>query len=116
VSLLSDIEADHHNELLERGNLRKRQSIHAPFAPRVWESQGYLARAIRSTCQNCRVVTESLMGIFHVETSGSNRQEQIIPLKGFQLPPSAPAGMEWTPTQTAACLHCIPEAFLENSK
>lgn len=112
-SLLTELQADHHNELLESGNLKKRRVIHAPFRPTVWQSQGYLARAIRSTCLNCGAQLDSLMGIFHVETSGTNRQEHVMSLKGFQLPPGAPARIEWTHVKTAACLDCIPEAFLK---
>jgi hypothetical protein len=112
--LLRELEADHHNELLESGNLRKHRVTHAPFSP--WTSQGYLARVIRSTCGNCGAQLDSLMGIFHVESRGTERREQIMTLKGFQLPPSAAAGVEYTPVKTAACLDCIPEAFLENRK
>jgi hypothetical protein len=115
--LLADIEAEHHNELLERGNLRKRRVVHAPWAHQPWESQGYVAHVIRSTCTNCGKQTDSLMGIFHVETRGTERQQQIIPLKGFQLPPPPTrAWYEVSPVSVAACLDCIPEAFLRNKK
>lgn len=112
--LLAELQADHHNELLERGNLRKKPPIFAPFKPTQWTDAGYIARAIRSTCQNCGGQLESLMGIFHVQVAPGNRSETIMSLKGFQLPPGAPARLEWTETKTAACLDCIPEAFLEN--
>lgn len=114
--LLSELQADHHNELLEKGNLRKRRVVHAPFASAPWASQGYLARIIRSTCLGCGGQFDSLMGIFHVETraGGTERREQVMSPKGFQLPPTSAARAEVLPVQTAACLDCIPEAFMEN--
>lgn len=114
--LLAELEADLHNELLEKGNLRKRRVVEAPFTPRVWTSKGYLARVIVSTCQNCGVQLKSLMGIFHVQTAPGNRHEEIMPLKGFQLPPSARARVEYTNVKTAACLDCIPEAFFQENR
>ena len=111
-SLLDELQADHHNELLEKGNLRKRRVIHAPFAHKPWVSDGYLARAIHSECR-CGAKHDSLMGIFLIETRGTERRETIMSLKGFQLPPQAKARVEWTPVTTQACLDCIPEAFLE---
>jgi hypothetical protein len=114
--LLSELQADYHNELLEKGNLRKSRVVHAPFTSQPWRSAGYLARVLRSTCANCGAQVDSLMGIFHVETRGSDKREQVMPAKGFQLPPSAPAKREILPITTQSCLDCIPEAFMENRK
>jgi hypothetical protein len=113
-SLLLEIQADLHNELLEKGNLRKRRVVYAPFSSQPWKSEGYLARVLRTTCANCGTQWDSLMGIFHVESRGTDRREQVMSPRGFQLPPGSPAKRETLPIKTQVCLDCIPEAFTEN--
>lgn len=114
-SLLDEIEADYHNDLLERGNLRKRREIRASFTP-SWTSQGYVCRLLESTCR-CGAKSLSLMGIFHRETTtAGGSRDQIMDLKGFALPPDSPCWTEITPVLTAACADCIHPRFLENVK
>lgn len=112
-SLLDEINAEHHNFLLEEGNLRKRRVKEAPFIPQ-WHSTGYVCRLLETTCR-CGSKHVSLMGIFHrEETPSGGRRDQIMDARGFALPPDSPAWTEITYIQAAACADCIHPRFLEN--
>jgi len=50
--LAQEIEAAYHNELIERGNLRKKPFVEAPFVP--WKASGrYKVLYSRFACKGC---------------------------------------------------------------
>lgn len=89
-SFLSDVEDDKTLFLLEKGNLKKKPkeiSPGLPFKPVTWVSEGYVLRKFRTPCA-CGGVSESILGVFHRESSHLSLREQA--LKGsFQLSPES---------------------------
>ncbi len=104
---LAEIEAEHHQHLLERGNLDK---------PRAnpWHGnsnflhQGYFTRVLRATCRNCGTQHDSLMGVFSREKNGLGAVREIaLDLRRAQLPGGG-IPREYEPVSVPACLECIP--------
>jgi hypothetical protein len=83
--LLDDLEAAHHQHLLEAGNLGKKPRFTEWSDKKPWTSGGYLARVSRYTCKGCGTRNQSLLGIFVVETRGTERRETALDLRNFQM-------------------------------
>ena len=83
-SLLDDLEEDHHKFLLAEGNLHVKRSTWTGHD--VWESQGYVARLNRITCE-CGAVHLQFLGIFHREFNPARNatKEQVLHAKS-QIP------------------------------
>ena len=77
-ALLEDFAAEHHNHLLEAGNLKKAR--HPWSDDRSWKTLGFSARISRTLCA-CGAVNETLTGLFRDEEtpSGSRRSVAIKP-------------------------------------
>lgn len=106
-SLLDDIEAEHHNHLLENGNLlRKRNNWSDDNA---WTFKGYTARILSYKCR-CGSYSETLLGIFAKETTPSGKsRETSLNLRGLQFNPQESAYTVETQTQGIdLCPNCIP--------
>lgn len=104
--LLDDIEAAHHQHLLEAGNLGKKPR-HTDWCDRKpWASGGYLARVSRYTCKGCGTHNQSLLGIFAVETRGTERRETALDLRNFQMNGSPAIAFLDLPNQ-AICPACL---------
>lgn len=73
-ALLDDFVAEHHNHLLEAGNLKKAR---APWRDdHAWKTIGFSARISHVTC-DCGAVSESLIGIFRDEETPSGARRSI---------------------------------------
>lgn len=73
-ALLDDFVAEHHNHLLEAGNLKKSRT---PWTDNhSWKTLGFSARISRSTC-GCGTVTETLIGIFRDEETPSGARRSV---------------------------------------
>ena len=103
--LLSDLEAAHHEHLLAAGNLGKKRHVEWSDK-RPWTSEGYLARISEYTCTGCGTVNQSLIGIFAVETRGTERRETALDLRNFQMQGSPKHTITKLPNQ-AICPACI---------
>lgn len=113
------LEEEHHQHLLEAGNLgRKPREI--PWSDEnAWTSRGYHAKVLRSVCR-CGTHTDSLIGIFHEETTPSGKsRSQALNLRNFQvsLGENYPIRIETGPLM-AICPACLSAKgfFLESSK
>lgn len=102
----SEIEAEFHQHLLEKGNLNKpkRHTEWTEHSP--WVSQGYLARVSEFTCTGCSTRHQSLLGIFHLEIRGTDRRETALSLRNFQMNGSPPVQITLLPPQ-AICAACL---------
>lgn len=100
-SFLDEIEAEYHQDLLERGNLKPRQR-EAPFTPQ-WRFEGCYARISLWVCA-CGSQNRRLEGIFarDVSLSGATR-EKALPLSTC-TPPSHIVQTVLVP----ACAECFP--------
>lgn len=70
---LSDlIEADYNQELIERGNLKKKENAAylEAYKRSQWTSEGYSARLLVQVCKSCGGEQKHVQGIFHVERNG----------------------------------------------
>jgi hypothetical protein len=104
--LLDDIEAAHHQHLLEAGNLGKKPR-HTEWSDRKpWTSGGYLARLSEYTCTGCGTINRSLLGVFAIETRGTERRETALDLRNFQMQGSPPHIVTKLPNQ-AICPACL---------
>lgn len=102
-ALIEDLNAEHHNFLLEKGNLVKARRP-CWTDNHSWKTLGFSARISRVIC-DCGAVTESLLGLFRDEEtpSGAKRSSAVKPseLSGENHPvitliSSAPV-----------CAHCV---------
>jgi len=106
MDLLDDIEAEFHRHLLEKGNLGKPKR-HTEWRENTpWVSGGYLARITQYRCTGCNTLNQSLLGIFHVETRGTERKETALDLRNFQMNGSPPHQITVLPNQ-AICPACL---------
>lgn len=81
--LLSDIAEDHHQHLLERGNLLPRKKDWT--GENQWRSLGYLARINRHHCA-CGDIRDQFVGCYHAEiTPSGTRREQLL-INNLQIP------------------------------
>jgi hypothetical protein len=108
TTLLDDIEAEHHETLLEKGNLvNLKKGSHQWTGARDWENQGYIVRVLRATCRACGTQNDSLMGVFHREKNGrGDLREQALDLRRVQF--SGTASRVYEPVSVPACLDCLP--------
>lgn len=104
--LLDDLEIAHHQHLLEAGNLGKKPRFTEWHERTPWTSKGYLARVSAYTCTGCSTYNQSLLGIFHVETRGTERKETALDLRNFQMNGSPPVIITTLPNQ-AICPTCL---------
>jgi len=104
--LLEDLEAAHHQHLLEAGNLGKKPRFTEWSDKTPWISGGYLARLSQYRCTGCNTLNQSLIGIFHVETRGTERKESALDLRNFQMRGSPPIAFIDLPNQ-AICPACL---------
>lgn len=106
--LLSDLTEEFTAHLIERGNLiNQNRGSHAWKVETPWTSAGYLARIVRQHCE-CGEFSDSLMGIFHVETRGSEKREQALDIRRAQisLDGENPVEVSLLPS-VKACPKCI---------
>lgn len=108
MSLLADIQAEYHQDLLENGNLKGKLLPKSSLwtGAQQWTSDGYLARVLHQTCQ-CGASLKLLTGVFHVEISPSGtRKEQRLDDSRIQLPLHG-TQVQTTTQQVKLCALCI---------
>ena len=109
-SFLSElIEEEHHQHLLEAGNIGKRPLAVSWSDENSWVSQGYHARVLRSVCA-CGAETRALLGIFHEDATPSGKsRSQDLSLRGLQVPilGNYQVRIETAPL-SAICPACLP--------
>jgi hypothetical protein len=114
--LLDDVLEDHHQNLLERGNLGRKRILPDPIFVQKWESTGYLARILETTCDACGSIHSSLIGVFHTEKNLSDTtatREIALDLRRFRdlnLTPSIKVDIASVPL----CAHCVENPVLPN--
>lgn len=103
-SLLDDIEADHHADLLANGNLKPKPR---DLIPR-WHSEGYIARLLTTKCR-CGKTYHSLAGIFHREAddNGAIRDERLDETKLLQFSYESLTTIDDTHA-VGICIACLP--------
>ena len=107
-SLLDDIEAEVHNEAIERGNLKKKQNrpVFAPFIPQ-WEKAGYVARITICTCLCCGTQNKTLFGIFLRERAKSGETRDTgLNLKAYASNYQKPEFI-YDHCSTPLCAECV---------
>ena len=105
MSLISDLQDEHHTVLLESGNLLPKKQ--APSFIPQWISAGYVARVYRNVC-SCGSVTEPLfLGIYHREKSPCNAVRDTLLGRGFQIPLHQNFPIESTEIKILACASCL---------
>ena len=108
-SLLDEIEAEIHNDAIERGNLKKKQNrpVYAPFIPQ-FEKIGYVARITRTTCLCCGASHKLLYGIFLREKARSGEiRDTAINLKAFASNYSRPEEFIYDDVSLHLCAECV---------
>lgn len=110
-SLLDDIEADHHRELLERGNLRPQKPAVSWSDENTWRSDGYEARILTTRCK-CGKTDIRLNGVFHKKStlSGKSKSQRLsdTALLQFSYESLSYAQDEAT---TGVCIACLPTYY-----
>lgn len=105
--LLSDLQDEHHLDLLANGNMRGDKTRESRWTgEKSWTSLGYVARLTLSTC-NCGHTTPWLMGVFHREQApnGSIKEQRLD--ERFQVPLGGAYPIETTQQYTVSCAYCI---------
>lgn len=83
--LLDDLKEEFTAHLIAHGNLiNQNRGSHAWKIETPWTSAGYIARVVRQHC-DCGEFSDSLLGIFHAETRGSERREQALDIRRHQI-------------------------------
>ena len=83
--LLADLESEYHQFLLEKGNLVKKPRHTEWHDKGPWVSKGYQAELSQYKCKGCGTLNQSLIGIFHVETRGTDTRKIALDLRNFQM-------------------------------
>lgn len=97
-NFLSEIEAEHHQHLLEAGNLNKPRKSSLWTGENNWESQGYVLRCQHLRCQHCQETTPLLLGAFHRESNGrGDSRETALDLRTLNIPQDTPRVFESVP-------------------
>jgi hypothetical protein len=110
----AQIEADYHRTLLESGNLLPKKPTISWSDENRWESKGYLAQVLRTSCA-CGAITESLTGIFYVsETPSGKRRMTALDLGvNLQFPLETPSPVQVQEQQARFCAYCLPSKGFE---
>ena len=111
---LNEIEDEHHQNLLEKGNLGKRKpSLFREET--IFHSSGYLAKALRITCGKCGTQETRLQGIFHRETNSLGTSRLTAMPVNSQYPLDQTYPIEIETCSIPQCYHCLPDCFSEQS-
>ena len=105
-----ELEAEYHEELLRTGNLNKKKEN--PWREEtVFHSEGYLAKILRVTCQNCATQQDRLQGVFHREKNSLGSLRLIALTLSNQFPLIGHYPREIETTQVKICAECLPANF-----
>lgn len=111
MDFLDEIKAEHHQDLLENGNLKGKTSSWT--GENQWIDGGYNARVHLTECQ-CGAKHKSLYGIFHTEfTPTGKRRDTALKLDQIlQFPPGHKSPILVTVERVKICADCIiPKGF-----
>lgn len=106
-SLLDEIAAEHHNELLERGNLKKKQNPWNPSPVRTWTPAGYFARISYITCSSCGSINTHLQGVFYRETSGPAVRDVSLNLSEISRLEKSRITPQFSDESVPICAECV---------
>lgn len=104
---LSDlIEEDHHQRLLESGNLAPKRKSSLWTGEKQWVSLGYVARISEQICSSCGAINRITLGVFHRETRPGGEVKELRLAKGCQFRLDR---VEIESTQVDHCPDCLME-------
>lgn len=108
MSDLADlIEADHHQRLLEAGNLGPKRKSSEWTGDTTFHSLGYIAKVDEQICRGCGTLSFRLLGVFHREANprGDSRLS-ALDLRRLNIPTPIPT--ETQQSTVPACVSCLP--------
>ena len=100
-----DIEEDHHQNLLERGNLLPKKKEWT--GENQWASLGYLARVLVQSC-SCGTDVEIFQGVFHSERTPSGTVRNTALIGNWQVPLGQDYPIITHTESVKICAYCLP--------